>query len=357
MKKLVFGAMVLTVAVTVSFAGDSDKREEEKDNRMSIMVGCIATPDTRTDVMFKPINAPKVDCPFSDADMQGMVGTELAQAKAKVMQAKLEQSRVLTQIAYEEFRREQQRQKDIIKKAQGTKFGRLILIARDKLGAAFAEYGDQIKVISRIDDGEAQMEKFLSDAGPAGDLAKSSFFVKAIICDPKDDSASVNSYGGTITKRTQKLPIIVEIQDLRNETIFKKEFAGIKKTSSSSVVSTKGTDFDFDDLMTDAFKQAAKAFYEEVTVGLKFKVKAEGVKKVNMEDVTITLDGDEVSADEEIRVSNRCGHEVNVEMEGFEQKTKPFFTVKKGQKTMTKTIQLKKEKAEKEEKDEDGDDE
>lgn len=342
--------MVLSV-LAAGFVATSVMAKEEaeaKDNRMSIMVGCIATPDTRTDVMFKPINAPKVDCPFSDADLQNMNGDELGIAKAKIMQAKLEQSRALTQIAYEEYRREQARQQEIIKKAQGTKFGRLILVARDKLTAALMEYSDQIKVISRTDDGEAQMEKFLSNGGDAGDLAESSFFVKAVLLDPKDDSASVNAYGSTITKRTQKLPVLVTIQDLRNNVIFSKEFAGVKKTSSSSAVATKGTDFDYDDLMTDAFKQAAKAFYEDVTVGLKFKVKAEGVKKINMDDVTITLDGDEVSADEEIRVSNRCAHEVNVEMEGFEQKTKPMFTVKKGQKTMTKTIQLKKAKAEKE---------
>lgn len=337
---------VLAAGVVATSAMAKDENDEEKDSRMSIMVGCIATPDTRTDVMFKPINAPKISCPYSDADLQNMTGDELGLAKSKIMQAKLEQSRALTQIAYEEYRREQQRQKEIIRKAQGTKFGRLILIARDKLTAAFTEYSDQIKVISRVDDGEAQLEKFLSNGGEAGDLAESSFFVKAIICDPKDDSASVNSYGSTITKRTQKLPIIVTIQDLRNNVVFSKEFAGVKKTTSSSAVSNTGTDFDFDELMTDAFKQAAKAFYEEVTVGLKIKVKAEGVKKVNMEDVTITLDGDEVSADEEVRVSNRCGHEIQVELDGFTQKTKPFFTVKKGQKTVTKTIQLKKAKAE-----------
>ena len=73
MKKLILSAFALTMGVTVSFAGESGKAEE-KDNRMSIMVGCIATPDTRTDVMFKPVNAPKVDCPFSDADLQGMTG-------------------------------------------------------------------------------------------------------------------------------------------------------------------------------------------------------------------------------------------------------------------------------------------
>jgi len=349
--KLVLSMLVAGVVAASATAKDEAK---EKDNRMSIMVGCIATPDTRTDVMFKPINAPKVDRPFSDADLQNMTGDELGLAKAKIMQAKLEQSRVLTQIAYEEYRREQQRQKEIIKKAQGTKFGRLILVARDKLTAALSEYSDQIKVISRTDDGEAQMEKSLSNGGEAGDLAESTFFVKAVINDPKDDSASVNSYGSTITKRTQKLPITVTIQDLRNNVIFSREFAGVKKTTSSSAVLEKGTDFDFDDLMSDAFKQAAKAFYEDVTVGVKFKVKAEGVKKVNMDDVTITLDGDEISADEEVRISNRCGHEIQVELEGFTQKTKPFFTLKKGQKTLTKTIQLKKEKAEaeKEEKDE-----
>lgn len=349
--KLVLSMLVAGVVAASAMAKDEAK---ETDNRMSIMVGCIATPDTRTDVMFKPINAPKVDCPYSDADLQNMTGDELGLAKSKIMQAKLEQSRALTQIAYEEYRREQRRQQEIIKKAQGTKFGRLILVARDKLTAALSEYSDQFKVISRTDDGEAQMEKFLSNGGEAGDLAESSFFIKAVILDPKDDSASVNSYGSTITKRTQKLPIVVTIQDLRNNVVFSKEFAGVKKTSSSSAVSTKGTDFDFDELMSDAFKQAAKAFYEDVTVGVKFKVKAEGVKKVNMDDVTITLDGDEISADEEVRISNRCGHEIQVELEGFTQKTKPFFTLKKGQKTLTKTIQLKKEKAEaeKEEKDE-----
>lgn len=350
--KVMLSLLAAGFVATSSFAKED---EQEKDNRMSIMVGCIATPDTRTDVLFKPINAPKFDCPFTDADLQNMTGDELRIAKERIMQAKLEQSRVLTQISYEEYAREQERQREIIRKAQGTKFGRLILVARDKLTAAFAEYGDAFKVISRTDDGEAQMEKFLSDGGDAGDLAESSFFVKAILLDPKDDSASVDAYGSKITKRTQKLPVVVTIQDLRNNVIFSKEFAGVKKTTSSSVVTNKGTDFDFDELMTDAFKQAAKAFYEEVTVGIKFKVKAEGVKKLNMDDVTITLDGDEVSADEEIRVSNRCGHEVTVELEGFEQKTKPFFTVKRGQKTMTKTILLKKAKADKE--DDDGDDE
>lgn len=337
------GCLALAITHATALA-DLTEREEKTDPKIYLLVATIETPDTRTDKLQKEVTLPPRTVPYSDAALQGMSGDELQRAKRENAEALKGYNRANAEIFYREYRRRDTQQEDIAKKAKNTAVGRNLILARDWLATAISDHNEVFEVVFRVDDQEAQEEKFLSDM-EALDVAKCAYFVKVVVNDPKQSEGAIRTAGGNMLKRvTTKQLITVHVQDLTNKIIVSKEVELSDVSGESSVVMRSGDNDIFGELLRKCLKEAANQIAGHFSVKLTIQLK--GPKDdgdFDADDAVITLNGREISAGDEITCV-KAVHTAKVEMDGYETIIREFDLTRENGK-VTKPLAMKKTKA------------
>jgi len=344
MKKIIT-TLAFFAAANLPFGHMAWAQEEVPDTRIRLLLATIETPDTRSDGFLKVVTLPKPEKPYSDADLGRMSGSGLSRAQEENADAARAHRRANAQIFYEEYRRRVALQEEIARKAKTTAAGRNLILARDWFAANMHEHGELFETIFRMDDQEAQEEKFYTETD-ALDVAKSSYFVKIVVNDPKETKSTKRMPGGNmLTRTTTKQLVTIHIQDLKNKMVFSKDFEAEKVSGESSVVMKSGDDDVLGTLLRECLKMAAKGIAEKFSVKLVVKLKGpKGDEDFDADNATLTLNGREVSVGEAITCV-KAEYEVKVEMDGYQTYKKKFdFASESG--TVTKTISLVKEKSE-----------
>lgn len=324
--------------------------EAVRDSKIRVLVAAIETADTRSEKMFNPIPMPKFKMPHSQSDLAGLTGDELRQAKARNAVAMEKTLHVQSLALLNEYARLCAHQHDVVKKCSNTEVGRNLLLARDWLAAALMEYEDVFSVIFRIDDSESQREKFFNGMNPV-DVEEVVFFIKAVVNDPKKTSSTLQTAGGnSLTKNTIKQLVTFQLQNVKNEMVWSKNIEVEKSWGASSEVDVQGSNDANGELLREAFAKAAKELCGKYACDVTFSAKGPvGDKDFAKDDVSVTLDGNEIALDEPVRVT-RIPHELVATLDGYTQKGSTKYTPAAGQKKQKKTIIMMKAKEDAEEK-------
>lgn len=317
---------------------------ENQDTRIRLLFSTVETPDTRTDSLQDTVQPPQLNIPHSAADMQAMKGDELQQAKWENAAAIREHNRLIGDICWQEYQRRVKRQDDIMKKANATQMGRILILMRDWFAASMSPYDDIFVSVFRVDGETARKETFF-DGREEMDVETSTYFIKLIVNDPHQKSSKIYTQGGgTLEKTTTSLVITVQVQDMQNRMIFTRNVEESIVEGSSSAKATSGSDDVLGRLTRKCLEKAAKEVADKFSVQLTVKVKGpKGDKDFDAEDATITVNGSEVSHNSPQRYP-KGKYTIAVEMDGYETSEKEYdLSTSSG--NVTKTITLKKEKA------------
>jgi len=339
-------------------------------DRVRLLISTIETPDTRVDAMQKQVTLPVYEAPYSNADLQKLSGVELERAQRENANAARNYRETVGRTLFQEYQRRVKQQEEIANKAKNTAVGRNLIQARDWLAASLMDYGDLFDIILRVDDQEAQTEKWFAGMD-ALDIESSHFFVKAVVADPVQKSDPIRMPGGnTLTRTTTKQVVTIHVQDFKNKLIFTKMVEVVRTNGSSSVVGTTGDDDTLGDNLRQCFNKAAeeiaahfakKAPPKAVAVAeaavptasaVSLEIRLRGPKGddgFDADDAIVSLNGREVFIDKPIPINAARGRQtVKVEMDGYETvEWTHDFSNEDGM--VQKTLVLKKETAQGEE--------
>lgn len=322
-------AILTTVVLTASsvvFAQEA-VQEDVGSRAYAILISVIETPDTRSSKIQNPVQMPVLKQAFTEEEQAQAVGDKQKIAQAMIIAQRIQQNKLINNAIMDKYRKDYERQELIIKKAQGTPYGRTLSMCRDWLASAFTDY-EVFTVISRADDGEAFLEANNSEKDPL-DLKNATFFIKAALADPHTSERSWTTSGGNnVTKHTYTQTITVQLQDMKNQIVFSKDYEMEESWGSSDVGVSSGMDDRMGKVIRKAFKAAAKDIAGKYTRDVKIKIQGpKGDKDFDADDAEVTIDGEDVDVDDEINLT-LGEHKIVVDMDGYTQKTKPEQVIK-----------------------------
>jgi hypothetical protein len=272
--------LVACAALAAGAAVGEERNKAETDNRIRLLFATVETPDTRTDKMQEAVIMPEFKPTYSDAELQKLRGCQLEDARWRNRDDIAANNRNRAGMVMREYERRVALQKEIAEKAQGTPHGRNIVLARDWFIGAMGKYSGRFLLISRVDDQQAQTEKFYGGAD-ALDVEKSTLFVKLVLNDPSQRTESIPTAGGnTLTRTTTGQLITVQVQNLKNEVVFTENVEVSDVSGGSSVVRTAGEDDVLGKVLRKGLDRVADRIAETFTEEPTGKVKKAALKEV-----------------------------------------------------------------------------
>ena len=354
MKKLVLSAAALTMAVVVSYAGDSDECAPEGTQKVMLKIATVETVGTRTQKTWNPPAAPMAlqELPHSEADMAKATPEEAKQMSRDNRNRKLANQRVQVAIALDAYVKASQHYEGVKKQLEGTTFGRQVILAVDKFAGMAGEYFDSdcIEFFHRMDNDEGDKEQFLKDMGSAETLS-APYFIKMVFDDPRVESGKVTMNDQEIKRTKITIGINYQVQNLGGKMIASGNVKKEKMSKSSNAVVREGAD---DGMLLDTMEEALAEVAKRINAHFvaKATIKLIGPKKDDdFDPVSATIEVDGVQQDADVEFSIMKGqHTITVDMDGFKQKGSTRFQIKKDGSIK---ISMKKEEPKKETADDD----
>ena len=323
----------------------------EEDEKIAIVLGAFATPDTRLSDTFRPIPMPDMSdtslpyTPEQIASLSGRAQASAIEANDRVMRANWA---ARTEVAWRNYERADQEQKIILQKLRDSTHGRILLTMRDTFASEIlnSPFKKFFKVILRTDAIDTQTDAALQEKNDTC-FAEAGYIVRLVVHDPERQIKRVKATDTIeITRVTLTEVMDLHVTDFSGNMIVSKTIEETVTEKRSNVTQMSGDDGLRQKVIRQCLKSAVATLGEEL-VKYNLTVEISSADKddedFDADNAEISLDGEEdLTAGESAEVA-RGKHTVTVSLDGYKE-VKKTITIGDKLDTVLK-LKLKKNKA------------